>query len=64
MAHFGDLVNEIYLGGLAGARPELPMTADGLEAAAREVLPAEAFSYVAGGASTERTVAANRAAFA
>ncbi len=64
MAHFGDLVNEIYLGGLAGARPELPMTADGLEAAAREVLPGEAFSYVAGGASTERTVAANRAAFA
>jgi isopentenyl diphosphate isomerase/L-lactate dehydrogenase-like FMN-dependent dehydrogenase len=64
MAHFGDLVNEIYLGGLTGQRPELPMTADGLEAAAREVLPAEAFSYVAGGASTERTIAANRAAFA
>ncbi len=64
MAHFGDMVNEIYLGGLAGVRPELPMTADGLEAAAREALPAEAFSYVAGGASTERTVAANREAFA
>ncbi|HEY3691550.1 MAG TPA: alpha-hydroxy-acid oxidizing protein, partial [Pseudonocardiaceae bacterium] len=64
MAHFGDLVNEIYLGGLTGQRPELPMTADGLEAAARKVLPAEAFSYVAGGASTERTIAANRAAFA
>jgi lactate 2-monooxygenase len=63
MAHFGDLVNEIYSGGLAGVRPELPMTADGLEAAAREALPAEAFSYVAGGASTERTVAANREAF-
>jgi lactate 2-monooxygenase len=42
----------------------LPMTADGLEAAARGVLSAEAFSYVAGGASTERTVAANREAFA
>ncbi len=64
MAHFGDMVNEIYLGGLAGVRPELPMTADGLESAAREALPAEAFSYVAGGASTERTVAANREAFA
>lgn len=64
MAHFGDLANEIYRAGLTGQRPELPMTADGLEVAAREVLPAEAFSYVAGGASTERTIAANRAAFA
>jgi isopentenyl diphosphate isomerase/L-lactate dehydrogenase-like FMN-dependent dehydrogenase len=40
------------------------MTADGLEAAARHVLPGEALSYVAGGASTERTIAANREAFA
>ncbi|HKR49488.1 MAG TPA: alpha-hydroxy-acid oxidizing protein [Pseudonocardiaceae bacterium] len=40
------------------------MTADGLEAAARGVLSAEAFSYVVGGASTERTMAANREAFA
>lgn len=63
MAHFGDLVHEIYLRGLAGERPDLPMTADGLEAAARDVLPAEAFSYVVGGASAERTVAANREAF-
>lgn len=63
MAHFGDLANQIYLRGLAGQRPDLPMTADGLEAAAREVLPAEAFSYVAGGASTERTITANREAF-
>ncbi|HEX8759934.1 MAG TPA: lactate 2-monooxygenase [Pseudonocardiaceae bacterium] len=64
MAHFGDVSKEIYLRGLAGQRPELPMTADGLEAAAQRVLPAEAFGYVAGGASTERTVAANREAFA
>lgn len=64
MAHFGNLANEIYLRGLAGERPDLPMTADGLEAAAREALPVEAFSYVAGGASTERTIAANREAFA
>ncbi|MDQ5855758.1 MAG: lactate 2-monooxygenase [Actinomycetota bacterium] len=64
VAHFGDVAKEIYLRGLAGQRPELPMTADGLEAAAQRVLPAEAFGYVAGGASTERTVAANREAFA
>ncbi|HXT46036.1 MAG TPA: alpha-hydroxy-acid oxidizing protein [Pseudonocardiaceae bacterium] len=64
MTHFGDLAKEIYQRGLAGQRPDLPMTADGLEAAARHVLPAEALSYVAGGASTERTMAANREAFA
>ena len=39
------------------------MTADGWEAAAHHVLPAEALSYVAGGASTERTMVANREAF-
>jgi isopentenyl diphosphate isomerase/L-lactate dehydrogenase-like FMN-dependent dehydrogenase len=63
VAHFGDVSKDIYLRGLAGQRPELPMTADGLEAAAQRALPAEAFGYVAGGASTERTVAANREAF-
>ena len=61
---FGDFQGEIYLRGLAGERPDLPRTADGLEAAARGVLSAEGFGYVAGGASTERTVAANREAFA
>ena len=64
VTHFGDVSRDIYQRGLAGQRPELPMTADGLEAAAQRVLPAEAFGYVAGGASTERTVAANREAFA
>lgn len=63
MAHFGDFQSEIYLRGVAGQRPPLPMTAAGLEAAARGVLSAEAFSYVAGGASGERTVAANLEAF-
>ncbi|MBV9141817.1 MAG: lactate 2-monooxygenase [Pseudonocardiales bacterium] len=64
MAPFGDLVNEIYLRGLTGQRPDLPMTADGLQAAAQAALPVEVFSYVAGGASTERTVTANQEAFA
>ncbi len=64
MPHFGDLQREIYLRGVAGERPDLPMTADGLEAAARAALSPEVFGYVAGGASTERTVAANREAFA
>jgi lactate 2-monooxygenase len=63
MSSFGDLQNEIYLAGLGGTRPALPMTAAGLEAAAREHLSPEAFGYVAGSASTERTATANAAAF-
>lgn len=63
MSSFGDLQNEIYLAGLGGTRPALPMTAAGLEAAAREHLSPEAFGYVAGSASTERTATANVAAF-
>ncbi|MBF6223864.1 alpha-hydroxy-acid oxidizing protein [Nocardia abscessus] len=60
---FIDFQNEIYLGGLGGVRPELPMTTDGLESLARERLDPAAFAYVAGSASAERTAAANRSAF-
>ncbi|MFD8244277.1 alpha-hydroxy-acid oxidizing protein [Nocardia sp. NPDC059691] len=60
---FIDFQNEIYLGGLGGVRPELPMTAAGLESLARERLDPAAFAYVAGSASAERTAAANRSAF-
>ncbi|MGQ4598719.1 alpha-hydroxy-acid oxidizing protein [Nocardia sp. R6R-6] len=60
---FIDFQNEIYLGGLGGALPELPMTAAGLEALARERLDPAAFAYVAGSASAERTAVANRSAF-
>ncbi|WP_069162126.1 alpha-hydroxy-acid oxidizing protein [Nocardia altamirensis] len=60
---FADFQHEIYLGGLSGAVPELPMTAAGLERRAEEVLERDAFAYVAGSASSERTAAANRSAF-
>ncbi|MBF6214314.1 lactate 2-monooxygenase [Nocardia puris] len=63
MSSFIDFQNEIYLGGLGGALPELPMTAAGLEQRAAEVLGEAEFAYVAGSASGERTAAANRAAF-
>jgi lactate 2-monooxygenase len=53
----------IYFAGMAGQTPELPVTYDGLRAAAREVLDAKADGYVAGGAGSESTEAANRAAF-
>ena len=54
---------EIYAGGLDGRVPTLPTDASRLEAAARRVLPAHAFDYVAGGAGSGATMRANRAAF-
>ena len=60
---FGNFQYEIYERGLAGERPKLPVSLLELEAHAREVMSAEAFGYVAGGAGSERTVQANRAAF-
>ena len=54
---------EIYLGGLGGQRPSLPIAPEELEAQARAALPPEAYVYVAGGAGREDTVRANRDAF-
>ena len=56
--------SEIYRAGISGTKPAVPIDSDALEASARKALSAEAFAYIAGGAGTERTVAANRAAFA
>ncbi len=63
MGRFGDLQNQIYLRGLEGSVPELPVTADALEARAREVMSTKAFGYVAGSAGRESTARANLAAF-
>jgi lactate 2-monooxygenase len=60
---FGNFQYEIYGRGLAGERPKLAISPLELEQRAREVLSAEAFGYVAGGAGAEATVRANRAAF-
>ena len=54
---------EIYLGGLAGHKPSLPVALDKLEQRAREVLTPEAWDYLAGGAGGEDTMRANRDAF-
>ncbi len=54
---------EIYGAGLAGQRPKLPVAVAELQERAQEVLSAEAFGYVAGGAGSEQTVAANLRAF-
>lgn len=54
---------EIYLAGARGAKPALPIGYDGLKEKAREILPPEAYGYVAGGAGSEDTMRANREAF-
>ncbi|MCW3069609.1 MAG: alpha-hydroxy-acid oxidizing enzyme, partial [Solirubrobacterales bacterium] len=60
---YANFQYEIYGRGLAGERPALPISTMELEQHAREVLNTGAFGYVAGGAGSERTVAANLAAF-
>ena len=54
---------EIYLAGVRGRRPSIPLDYDRLEQAAKSRMSPEAFAYIAGGAGQERTIAANRAAF-
>jgi hypothetical protein len=50
VANFGDLQNEIYLAGLSGVLPSLPMSFAELERRAELALPPGTWSYVAGGA--------------
>ena len=59
-----DRQRAVYLAGLAGQTPRVPVRADALEARAREHMSAAAFAYVAGSAGAERTDGANRDAFA
>ena len=63
MANFGDLQNEIYLAGLSGVVPSLPMSFAELERRAELALPPGTWSYVAGGAGDEHTQRSNRTAF-
>ncbi|WP_116377255.1 alpha-hydroxy-acid oxidizing protein [Mycobacterium sp. MFM001] len=60
---FGDYQSEIYLQGMAGMVPTLPMAYADLEAKASAVMPPQVWSFVAGGAGDERTQRANVAAF-
>jgi lactate 2-monooxygenase len=49
----------IYASGLLEQTPALPISANQLQERAREKLSAQAYGYVAGGAGSERTMAAN-----
>src|SRR5262245_53008337 len=63
MANYGDFQDEIYIAGLRGERPKFPIKFAELESMAHSALPHDVYSYVAGGAGTERTQQANVAAF-
>lgn len=54
---------EVYVTGVGGVRPAVPVAPDGLEAKARQMMSAEAAAYIIGGAGSEATMRANRAAF-
>ena len=54
---------DIYQSGLAGKKLSVPIPFTLLEAKAKEILPPQAYNYVAGGAGGERTMQANLDAF-
>jgi lactate 2-monooxygenase len=54
---------QIYVPGVGGARPLVPVAPDALEAKAARAMSADAAAYVIGGAGMEATMRANRAAF-
>lgn len=60
---FGNYQFEIYLQGLSGIVPNLPMTFAEWETKAESAMPPSVYSYVAGGAGDERTQRLNRTAF-
>lgn len=55
--------SQIYVTGLSGTRPRVPVDLERLEEMAREVMTPEAFAYVAGGAGLESTILENRESF-
>ena len=61
--HFGDYQNSIYMGGLAGVTPRLPVDFAGLKERAEQVMPPEVLSYVQGGCGDEWTQDLNAATF-
>lgn len=64
LRHAGRRVQgAIYAAGAYGHRPKVPVEPAALESAARRVMSAQAWSYVAGSAGMQRTAQANLQAF-
>ena len=58
-----DLQKQIYLGGLRGDKPRLPLNMNDLREMARHKLSRPAFDYLDGGAGQEKTISNNLKAF-
>ena len=58
-----DLQKEIYVKGLSGKKPIIPVDIRSLESQAKEQMNAEAYAYIAGGAGRETTMSSNRSDF-
>ncbi|MEH2625214.1 isopentenyl diphosphate isomerase/L-lactate dehydrogenase-like FMN-dependent dehydrogenase [Bradyrhizobium sp. AZCC 1719] len=63
MGHYGDYQTEIYVGGLSGRLPKLPVDFRELEARAHAAMSPSLVSYVAGGCGNEHTQNINVSAF-
>ena len=55
--------SQIYVGGVSGRRPRVPVEFAELERRAEAAMSEKAFAYVAAGAGLEETLRANREAF-
>ncbi len=63
MADFADYYREIYMRGLGGETPAIPVAIADLERQAVEAMEPRAANYVGAGAGSEDTIAANAEAF-
>jgi len=63
MADFADYYRELYMRGLGGERPAIPVAVAELERRAIEAMDPQAANYVGAGAGSEDTIAANAEAF-
>jgi lactate 2-monooxygenase len=63
LAHYGDYQNELYLGGLNGVLPRVPVDFATLEQRATAALPASVRDYVQGGCGDEFTQRSNANGF-
>ena len=61
--HYGDYQNEIYLAGLRGVLPGLPVDVASLEQRAMAAMPQAVLTYVQGGCGDELTQRSNVSAF-
>jgi lactate 2-monooxygenase len=63
MAELADYYREIYMRGLGGETPAIPVSVEALEQAAVEAMEPRVAAYVGAGAGSEDTIRANREAF-